>query len=150
MALTQSKLFHFSLFNFQFPLHFSLLIFYFSFSLRPPVVLPFSRSRAHLQLAFRSPTAPLILGDLWATCGHLKPASCPAERWVNEGSSVGALKVILFGDSISRIRELENFLLCAMEKVDICIEWMRIREFDGSGGRIELFKRTISFVLEFV
>ena len=37
-----------------------------------------------------------------------------------------------------------------MENVDICIELVRIREFDGSGGRIELFKRTISFVLEFV
>ena len=37
-----------------------------------------------------------------------------------------------------------------MENVDICIEWVRIREFDSSGGRIELFKRTFSFVLEFV
>ena len=51
---------------------------------------------------------------------------------------------------ISRIRELENFLLRAMENVDICIELVRIREFDSSGGRIELFKRTFSFVLEFV
>ena len=50
----------------------------------------------------------------------------------------------------SRIRELENFLLREMESVDICIELVRIREFDSSGGRIELFKRTFSFVLEFV
>ena len=42
----------------------------------------------------------------------------------------------------SRIRELENFLLREMESVDICIELVRIREFDSSGGRIELFKRT--------
>ena len=55
-----------------------------------------------------------------------------------------------FGDAISRIRELENFLLRAMENVDICIEWMRIREFDSSGGRIELLKSSFSFVLEFV
>ena len=27
----------------------------------------------------------------------------------------------------------------SMENVDICIELVRIREFDGSGGRIELF-----------
>ena len=58
--------------------------------------------------------------------------------------------LVPFGDSISRIRELENFLLRAMENVDISIELVRIREFDGTGGRIELFKRTISFVLEFV
>ena len=58
--------------------------------------------------------------------------------------------LVPFGDSISRIRELENFLLRAMESVDICIELVRIREFDSSGGRIELFKRTFSFVLEFV
>ena len=38
---------------------------------------------------------------------------------------------------ISRIRELENFLLREMENVDICIELVRIREFDSSGGRIE-------------
>ena len=36
-------------------------------------------------------------------------------------------------------QELENFLLRAMEKVDIYIELLRIREFDSSGGRIELF-----------
>ena len=42
---------------------------------------------------------------------------------------------------ISRIRELENFLLRAMENVDICIELVRIREFDSSGGRIELYHR---------
>jgi hypothetical protein len=47
-------------------------------------------------------------------------------------------------------QELENFLLREMENVDICIELVRIREFDSSGGRIELFKRTFSFVLEFV
>ena len=47
--------------------------------------------------------------------------------------------LVLFGDSISRIRELENFLLHAMENVDIRIELVRIREFDGSGGRIELY-----------
>ena len=28
-----------------------------------------------------------------------------------------------------------------MENVDICIELVRIREFDSSGGRIEFFKR---------
>ena len=39
---------------------------------------------------------------------------------------------------ISRIRELENFLLREMENVDICIELVRIREFDSSGGRIEI------------
>ena len=53
---------------------------------------------------------------------------------------MGAYKdfsILPFGDSISRIRELENFLLRAMENVDICIEWVRIREFDSSGGRIE-------------
>ena len=49
--------------------------------------------------------------------------------------------LVPFGDSISRIRELENFLLLAMENVDICIELVRIREFDGSGGRIELYPR---------
>ena len=48
--------------------------------------------------------------------------------------------LVPFGDSISRIRELENFLLRAME-CDISIEWMRIREFDSSGGRIELYPR---------
>ena len=51
---------------------------------------------------------------------------------------MGAYKdfsILLFGDSISRIRELENFLLHSMENVDICIELMRIREFDSSGGR---------------
>ena len=64
-----------------------------------------------------------------------------------EGYSSAFVK---FGDSISRIRELENFLLREMENVDICIELVRIREFDSSGGRIELFKRTFSFVLEFV
>ncbi|MBP5345398.1 MAG: hypothetical protein J6Y99_04205, partial [Bacteroidales bacterium] len=86
-----------------------------------------STASVPVQVARSSP----VFRELRATCGHLKHSSCPAERWVNEGLSVGALKVILFGDSISRIRELENFLLCAMEKVDICIEWMRIREFDG-------------------
>ena len=64
-----------------------------------------------------------------------------------EGYSSAFVK---FGDSISRIRELENFLLRAIENVDFCIELVRIREFDSSGGRIELFKRTFSFVLEFV
>ena len=56
-----------------------------------------------------------------------------------EGYSSAFVK---FGDSISIIRELENFLLRATENVDICIELVRIREFDSSGGRIELFKRT--------
>ena len=46
----------------------------------------------------------------------------------------------------SRIRELENFLLRETESVDICIELVRIREFDSSGGR----KLSSSFVLEFV
>ena len=41
----------------------------------------------------------------------------------------------------SRIRELENFLLREMESVDICIELVRIREFDSTGGRIELYPR---------
>ena len=49
-------------------------------------------------------------------------------------------------ESFSRIRELENFLLRAMENVDICIELVRIREFDSSGGR----KLSSSFVLKFV
>jgi hypothetical protein len=49
--------------------------------------------------------------------------------------------LVLFGDSISRIRELENFLLREMENEDICIELVRIREFDSSGGRIELYPR---------
>ena len=40
--------------------------------------------------------------------------------------------------SVIQSQELENFLLRSMEKVDICIELVRIREFDGSGGRIEL------------
>ena len=44
--------------------------------------------------------------------------------------------LVLFGDSISRIRE---FSFARKEKVDVCIELVRIREFDGSGGRIELF-----------
>ena len=64
-----------------------------------------------------------------------------------EGYSSAFVK---FGDSISRIRELENFLLREIENVDICIELMRIREFDSSGGRIELLKSSFSFVLEFV
>ena len=63
----------------------------------------------------------------------------PAQRLSNVGS------VLL--QKISRIRELENFLLRAMENEDICIEWVRIREFDSSGGRIEFFKRSFSFVL---
>ncbi|MBQ7238099.1 MAG: hypothetical protein IJS20_04840, partial [Bacteroidales bacterium] len=46
--------------------------------------------------------------------------------------------LVPFGDSISRIRELENFVLRAMENVDFSIELVRIREFDGSGGSIEL------------
>ena len=53
----------------------------------------------------------------------------------------------LFGDSISRIRELENFPLREMEKVDFCIELVRIREFDSSGGRIELYCALVHSVL---
>ena len=54
--------------------------------------------------------------------------------------------LVPFGDSISRIRELENFLLRAME-CDISIELMRIREFDGSGGRIEHYCALVHSVL---
>ena len=50
---------------------------------------------------------------------------------------------------ISRIRELENFLLREMENVDICIELVRIREFDGTGGRIELYPRPYSSVFSY-
>ena len=55
--------------------------------------------------------------------------------------------LVPFGDSISRIRELENFLLRATENVDICIELMRIREFDGSGGHNELYCALVHPVL---
>ena len=34
-----------------------------------------------------------------------------------------------------------------MENVDICIELVRIREFDGSGGRIELYCALVRSVL---
>ena len=63
---------------------------------------------------------------------------------------MGAYKdfsILPFGDSISRIRELENFLLRALENVDIWIEWVRIREFDSSGGRIELYCALVHSVL---
>ena len=60
-----------------------------------------------------------------------------------EKNSVPTLKDILENTKNpklrkSRIRELENFLLREMESVDICIELVRIREFDSSGGRIEI------------
>ena len=54
---------------------------------------------------------------------------------------------VKFGDSISRIRELENYLLREMENVDICIELVRIREVDSSGGRIELYCALVHSVL---
>ena len=53
-----------------------------------------------------------------------------------EGYSSAFVK---FGDSISRIGDC---FLRAIENVDFCIELVRIREFDSTGGRIELFKRT--------
>jgi len=44
--------------------------------------------------------------------------------------------------SVIQSQELENWRIffCAQSNVDICIELVRIREFDGSGGRIGLFK----------
>ncbi len=49
--------------------------------------------------------------------------------------------------SVIQSQELENFLLRAMENVDICIELVRIREFDSSGGRIELYCALVHSVL---
>ncbi len=44
---------------------------------------------------------------------------------------------------ISRIREFSF----ARNGIDISIEWMRIREFDSSGGRIELYCALVHSVL---
>ena len=48
-----------------------------------------------------------------------------------------------FGDSISRIREFSF----ARNGIDISIEWMRIREFDGTGGHNELYCALVRSVL---
>ena len=61
-------------------------------------------------------------------------------RWVRA-------RILAFFHSVIQSQEFENFLLHAMENVYICIEWMRIREFDGSGGRIELYCALIHSVL---